>query len=88
MAVDEGTVEVSVVHRAKTRWQVRAGCYQIHVTGTRFAAGWDSRQQTLTVTMREGSVIVTGPGLKQGTPLTTGQRLRERGRRRAGRGDR
>ena len=76
VAVDEGTVEVSVVHRAKTRWQVRAGRYQIHVTGTRFAAGWDSRQQTLTVTMREGSVIVTGPGLKQGTPLTTGQRLR------------
>jgi transmembrane sensor len=76
VAVDEGTVEVSVVHRAKTRWQVRAGRYQIHVTGTRFAAGWDSRAQTLTVTMREGSVIVTGPGLKQGTPLTTGQRLR------------
>jgi len=76
VAVDEGTVEVSVVHRAKTRWQVRAGRYQIHVTGTRFAAGWDSRQQTLTVTMREGSVVVTGPGLKQGTPLVTGQRLR------------
>jgi transmembrane sensor len=76
VAVDEGTVEVSVVHRAKTRWKVRAGRYQIHVTGTRFAAGWDSREQTLTVTMREGSVIVTGPGLKQGTPLTTGQRLR------------
>ncbi len=76
VAVDEGTVEVSVVHRAKTRWQVRAGRYQIHVTGTRFAAGWDSREQTLTVTMREGSVTVTGPGLKQGTPLTTGQRLR------------
>jgi len=76
VAVDDGTVEVSVVHRAKTRWQVRAGRYQIHVTGTRFAAGWDAREQTLTVTMREGSVIVTGPGLKQGTPLTSGQRLR------------
>ena len=41
VALEEGTVEVSVVHRAHTRWEIRAGRYHIRVTGTRFAAGWD-----------------------------------------------
>jgi ferric-dicitrate binding protein FerR (iron transport regulator) len=76
VAVEQGTVEVSVVHRDHTRWEVRAGRYQIHVTGTRFAAGWDPRGQTLTVTMHEGSVAVTGPGLKEPMRVVTGQRLR------------
>jgi TolA-binding protein len=76
VALDEGTVEVKVVHRAKTRWEVRAGRYQIRVTGTKFAAGWDSRRQSLTVTMHEGSVAVTGPGIKEPMRVVTGQRLR------------
>ncbi len=76
VAVDDGTVEVSVIHRAHTRWQVRAGGYRIQVTGTRFAAGWDQRAQALTVTMHEGAVLVTGPGLAEPIRLVTGQRLR------------
>jgi ferric-dicitrate binding protein FerR (iron transport regulator) len=76
VALEEGTVEVKVVHRDRTRWEVRAGKYQVRVTGTKFAAGWDSRRQTLTVTMHEGSVAVTGPGIKQPMRVVTGQRLR------------
>ncbi len=76
VAIDEGTVEVSVIHRAHTRWQVRAGAYRIQVTGTRFAAGWDRHAQALTVTMHEGAVLVTGPGLPEPVRLVTGQRLR------------
>jgi len=76
VAVDDGTVEVSVVHRARTHWQIRAGAYRIQVTGTRFAAGWDRRAQALTVTMHEGAVLVTGPGLAEPVRLVTGQRLR------------
>jgi transmembrane sensor len=76
VALEEGTVEVKVVHRDRTKWEVRAGKYQIRVTGTKFAAGWDSRRQTLTVTMHEGSVAVTGPGLKEPMRVVTGQRLR------------
>ncbi len=76
VAVDDGTVEVSVIHRAHTRWQVRAGGYRIQVTGTRFAAGWDRRAQALTVAMHEGAVLVTGPGIAQPVRLVTGQRLR------------
>jgi hypothetical protein len=76
LAVEDGVIEVSVVHRAHTRWDVRAGRYWIHVTGTKFSAGWDRRAQALTVTMHEGSVSVTGPGLKQPMRVVTGQRLR------------
>jgi tetratricopeptide (TPR) repeat protein len=46
------------------------------VTGTKFSAGWDRRSDTLTVTMREGSVEVTGPGLKAPARVVGGQRLR------------
>jgi ferric-dicitrate binding protein FerR (iron transport regulator) len=76
VALEGGTVEVSVVHRARTRWEIRAGRYHIRVTGTRFAAGWDRSTDSLTVTMHEGSVEVTGPGLKAPARVVTGQRLR------------
>jgi hypothetical protein len=76
VALEGGTVDVSVVHRAKTRWSVRAGRYTIRVTGTKFSAGWDRASDTLTVTMREGSVEVTGPGMKAPARVVGGQRLR------------
>lgn len=79
VALEDGTVEVSVVHRAHTRWEIRAGRYHVRVTGTRFAAGWDARSGSLTVTMHEGSVEVTGPGLKAPARVVTGQRLRTSG---------
>jgi hypothetical protein len=76
VALEGGTVDVSVVHRAKTRWSIRVGRYEIHVTGTKFSAGWDRKTDTLTVTMREGSVEVTGPGMKAPARVVGGQRLR------------
>jgi len=76
VAIEEGTLEVSVIHRTHTRWQVQAGGYRIQVTGTRFAAGWDRSSRSLTVTMHEGSVLVSGPGLKEPVRVVTGQRLR------------
>jgi hypothetical protein len=76
VALEGGTVDVSVVHRAKTHWSVRAGRYTIRVTGTKFSAGWDRKSDTLTVTMREGSVEVIGPGMKAPARVVGGQRLR------------
>jgi ferric-dicitrate binding protein FerR (iron transport regulator) len=76
VAIEDGTLEVSVIHRAHTHWQVRAGGYRIQVTGTRFAAGWDRSARALTVTMHEGAVLVTGPGLPEPVRVVTGQRLR------------
>jgi FecR protein len=76
VAIEEGTLEVSVVHRTHTHWQVRAGDYRIQVTGTRFAAGWDRTARTMTLSMHEGSVLVTGPGINEPIRVVTGQRLR------------
>ena len=33
------------VHRAHTRWDVRAGRSRSHVTGTKFSAGWDPHER-------------------------------------------
>ena len=79
VALEEGTVDVAVVHRSHTRWSIRAGRYEIRVTGTKFSAGWDRRTDALTVTMREGSVEVTGPGMKAPARVVGGQRLRTNG---------
>jgi hypothetical protein len=76
VAIEDGTLEVSVIHRAHTHWSVQAGGYRIQVTGTRFAAGWDPKARTLTVSMHEGSVLVTGPGITEPVRVVTGQRLR------------
>jgi transmembrane sensor len=76
VAVEAGAVDVSVIHRADTRWEVRAGRYRIRVTGTRFRAAWNPNLQELTLTMREGSVLVSGPGIAVPTQVVTGERLR------------
>ena len=84
VALEEGTVDVSVVHRAHTRWSIRVGRYDIRVTGTKFSAGWDRRSDALTVTMREGSVEVTGPGTEgPGARRGWTAAARERGDRRS-----
>jgi hypothetical protein len=76
VAVEAGAVEVAVVHRADTHWEVRAGRYRIRVTGTRFQTDWNPNLQELTLTMREGSVLVSGPGIAFPTQVKTGERLR------------
>jgi ferric-dicitrate binding protein FerR (iron transport regulator) len=77
VVLDEGQVEASIVHRSRTRWQVRAGDYRIRVTGTRFSAAWSRRESVLTVRLHEGSVEVTGPGVSgPAARVTAGQVLR------------
>jgi hypothetical protein len=61
--LDDGHLDASIIHRAHTRWEVRAGGYRIRVTGTRFSAAWNRQSQALTVNLHEGSVEVTGPGI-------------------------
>ena len=61
--LDDGHIDARIVHRPSTRWEVKAGGYRIHVTGTRFAAAWDRDAKALTVRLFEGSVEVTGPGI-------------------------
>jgi hypothetical protein len=63
LSLETGSASFDVVHRPGTRWEVKAGPYVVHVTGTAFALSWEGKSQALSLKMRQGSVIVTGPGL-------------------------
>jgi TolA-binding protein len=54
---------------------VAAGPYDIEVTGTAFEVGWSSAGERLEVSLRDGSVVVHGPSLRDGIRLAAGQRL-------------
>ena len=76
VTLDDGHLDASVIHRPQTRWEVRAGDYRIHVTGTRFSTAWSRRDHALTVRLYEGSVVVTGPGIAAaGARVRTGHVL-------------
>lgn len=75
--LEQGRVEASVVHTgADTQWALRAGPFDVRVTGTRFEAAWDPAGETFEITMREGSVVVRGPVLSSERVLVAGEHLR------------
>lgn len=75
--LEQGRVEASVVHTgADTRWALRAGPFDVRVTGTRFEAAWDPVSETFEIAMREGSVVVRGPVLSSERALIAGEKLR------------
>ncbi|NUO65782.1 MAG: FecR domain-containing protein [Gemmatimonadaceae bacterium] len=73
----QGSVDLDIVHRDRTSWTVEAGPYRVHVTGTAFDVGWFpvGAGGSFEVRMREGTVVVEGPLVPQGMPLTAGQVL-------------
>jgi hypothetical protein len=73
----QGSVDLEVVHRDRTSWTVEAGPYRVHVTGTAFDVGWFPAEAggAFEVRMREGTVVVQGPLVPQGVPLSAGQVL-------------
>jgi transmembrane sensor len=62
LTLERGHVEAHVVHREVSRWQVAAGPFVVHVTGTRFRVSWDPQTERLAVKVSEGRVQVTGGG--------------------------
>jgi hypothetical protein len=75
--LEQGRVEARVVHTgADTKWALRAGPFDVRVTGTRFEAAWDPTGETFEITMREGSVVVRGPVLSSERALVAGEHLR------------
>jgi TolA-binding protein len=62
LTLERGHIEAHVVHREASRWQVAAGPFVVHVTGTRFKVGWDPQAEKLAVSVSEGRVEVTGGG--------------------------
>jgi ferric-dicitrate binding protein FerR (iron transport regulator) len=83
--LEDGRADVSVKHRAKTRWMLEAGPFEVRVTGTRFAIKWNRTAESLIVAMTEGTVEIASR-LEPEAPavrVTAGQRYaasKQRGR--------
>lgn len=80
VVLERGEVSLSVHHEHDTSWQVSAGPYSVHVTGTEFSVEWEPGSEYLAVEVDEGSVRVEGPegaiaNLRAGDSL-----VRERGK--------
>ena len=62
LTLERGHIDAHVVHRDASHWQVAAGPFVVHVTGTRFRVTWDPQTEKLSVRVSEGKVEVTGDG--------------------------
>ena len=77
IVLEQGSVDAEVTHTGPdTQWALRAGPFDVRVTGTRFEAAWDPVAETFELTMREGTVIVRGPVLSSERALLAGEQLR------------
>jgi transmembrane sensor len=61
VVLERGEVSLSVHHEDDTSWQVSAGPYSVHVTGTQFSVEWEPGSEYLAVEVDEGSVRIEGP---------------------------
>lgn len=73
IVLSSGVVDLDIVHRDATSWIVEAGPHVVRVTGTSFRVRFDSDTGRFEVRMREGRVIVAGPGAPDGIPAVRGQ---------------
>ncbi len=73
--LEDGAVDARVTRRAGAAWSIHAGPWEVRVTGTAFGVTWDARGSELRIAMREGSVVVLGPGAEGGIGLRAGQSL-------------
>jgi ferric-dicitrate binding protein FerR (iron transport regulator) len=76
LSLETGSAKFEVAHHPATQWEVKAGPYVVHVTGTAFALSWEGKSQELSLKMRQGSVIVTGPGLNEPRRVSGQEELR------------
>jgi ferric-dicitrate binding protein FerR (iron transport regulator) len=75
LRVEDGEAHFEVTHRPGADWSVEAGPYRVQVTGTVFDVRWSGTDEAATVSLRAGSVRVTGPHLTEAITLAAGQRL-------------
>lgn len=76
LLIERGAIHAAITHRGPdTRWSVRAGPFEVRVTGTSFDARWDPSTETFELSMIDGSVIVSGPHLPSGRPVVAGEHL-------------
>ncbi|APR88136.1 hypothetical protein A7982_13485 [Minicystis rosea] len=75
VVLERGALSAAVVHAEDTRWRVTAGPFEVHVTGTRFEVGFQPDEETFRLSLREGSVEVSGPVVGERRRVTAGETL-------------
>ncbi|HXK16719.1 MAG TPA: FecR family protein [Polyangiaceae bacterium] len=75
LAIENGHAALNVAHLPHAAWYVDAGPFVIQVTGTQFDVDWSSYDDTLSVDLHEGTLVVSGPPAPTGVLLHAGQRL-------------
>ena len=75
LAIETGHAVLNVAPLQHAAWYVDAGPFVIQVTGTQFDVDWSSYDDTLSVDLHEGSLVVSGPPAPTGVLLRAGQRL-------------
>jgi FecR protein len=77
LTLEEGRLDATVTHAgADTTWSLRAGPFDVRITGTQFVADWNPSSVVFELEMQEGTVVVSGPELDGGRRLAAGERLR------------
>jgi transmembrane sensor len=76
--LESGVADVSIVHRrgGRTRWRFEAGPFQVLVKGTQFELGWQPAGQWLSLTMKAGSVELSGSCLPAPRIVARGASIR------------
>lgn len=75
VTVERGSLRASIVRRPQAGWRVFVGPFEVKVTGTEFDVGWQPEREHFSLTLREGAVVVTGPGLGQALEMHAGEEL-------------
>lgn len=70
----QGRLRADVHHRDTTDYRFQTGAFEVKVVGTAFDLAYDSRLERFDLTMHEGRVLVTGPGVLNRS-LSRGERL-------------
>ena len=76
LLVERGSARLSVVKRKGAAWRVSLGPFRVDVTGTRFDVGWEPVSEKFSLTMHEGSVLVSGCVFGAGRAFTAGESMR------------
>jgi transmembrane sensor len=76
--LESGVADVSIVHRVgrSTRWRFEVGPFQVLVKGTQFELDWQPESQSLSLTMKTGSVELSGACLSAPRLVERGATLR------------
>lgn len=74
--LEAGALTADIEHEGEPAdYVVAAGPYRVHVVGTAFDLTWSPSEATVSLWMRSGTVVVTGPQLTEGVTVRAGQRL-------------